>query len=111
VDLSIELLDSSGRMARVTLSEYGAVRRPLDTYVMRRGDREAARFQTHWEMILQTYSIPLRDFLADNRSLDVRQITQISFVFDQVHAGEVIIDQVGFSDLDPGFLGARVEGS
>ena len=111
VDLSIELVDSSGRTARVTLSEYGALRRPLETYVMRRGDREAARFQSHWELILQTYSIPLRDFLADNRSLDVRQISQVSFVFDQVHAGEVIIDQVGFSDLDPGFLGARVEGS
>jgi dienelactone hydrolase len=111
VDLSIELEDSAGEVARVTLSEYGAIRRPLETYVMRRADREATRFQTHWEMILQTYSIPLADFSADNRALDLRHITSVSFVFDQVHAGEVVIDQVGFTDLDPGFLGARVDGN
>jgi len=78
--------------------------------VMRRGDLEADRFQTQWEMILQTYSIPLEDFLADNRSLDPRRLSSVSFVFDQVHAGEVVIDQIGFSDLDPAFLGARVDG-
>jgi len=110
VDLSIELADASGRTARITLSDYGAVRRPLETFVMRRGDLEADRFQTHWEMILQTYSIPLEDFLADNRSLDPRRLSSVSFVFDQVHAGEVVIDQIGFSDLDPAFLGARVDG-
>jgi len=31
-------------------------------------------------------------------------------VFDQVHGGEVSIDQIGFSELDPAFLGARADG-
>lgn len=110
VDLSIEITDAAGQTARVTLSEYGALRRPLDTYVMRRGDLEANRFQTHWELILQSFSIPLEDFLADNADVDVRALERVSFVFDQVHAGEVVIDQIGFSDLDPAFLGARVDG-
>ena len=77
---------------------------------MRRGDLEAQRFQTHWELILQSYSIPLEDFLEDERGLDVRAIRSVHFVFDQVHAGEVALDQIGFSDLDPAFLGARVDG-
>ncbi|MEM7416128.1 MAG: hypothetical protein AAF389_11565 [Gemmatimonadota bacterium] len=110
VDLSIEITDAAGQTARVTLSEYGALRRPLDPYVMRRGDLEANRFQTHWELILQSFSIPLEDFLADNADVDVRALERVSFVFDQVHAGEVVIDQIGFSDLDPAFLGARVDG-
>ena len=110
VDLSVELRDARGRTASVRLGEYGAIRRPLETYVMRRGDLEAQRFQNHWELILQTYSIPLDDFVAANRSLDVRSIRSISFVFDRVHAGEVVIDRVGFSDLDPAFLDARVDG-
>jgi len=110
VDLSIEIADASGNTARVTLSHYGAIRRPLETYVMRRADREEARFQTNWELILQTYSIPLEDFIADNRSIDLSHLASVSFVFDQVHAGEVSIDQVGFSDLAQGFLGARVDG-
>ena len=109
VDLTVQVRDAAGQVARVTLSDYGAIRRPLETFVMRRGDLEADRFQTHWELILQTFSIPLGDFVATNRSLDVSRLREVSFVFDRVHAGEVSIDQVGFSQLDPAFLGARVE--
>jgi dienelactone hydrolase len=109
IDLSIEIEDASGQKARVTLGEYGAIRRPLETYVMRRADRES-RFERHWELILQTFSIPLEDFVAENRSLSLGRLTAVRFVFDQVHAGEVSIDRIGFSDLDPAFLGARVDG-
>lgn len=109
VDLSVEVTDSNGNTARVVLSEYGAIRKPLDTYVLRRGDIEAQRFETHWELVLQTFSIPLGDFAARNPALDVRRLRSIGFVFDRVYGGEVSIDQIGFSDLDPAFLGARVE--
>lgn len=109
VDVSIELEDASGQKARVTLSDYGAIRRPLKTYVLRRADREASRFQHAWELILQTFSIPLGDFVAQNPSLSLSRLTAVRFVFDRVHMGEVSIDQIGFSDLDPAFLAARVD--
>jgi hypothetical protein len=109
VDVSIELEDASGQKARVTLSDYGAIRRPLETYVLRRADREASRFQHTWELILQTFSIPLGDFVAQNPSLALSRLTAVRFVFDRVHMGEVSIDQIGFSDLDPAFLAARVD--
>jgi len=109
VDLSVELEDAMGRVAGVTLSDYGPIRRPLDTWILRRADQERARFADHWELILQTYSIPLGDFKAENQGLDLGQLMKIRFVFDRVHAGEVSIDQIGFSDLDSAFLGARVE--
>jgi dienelactone hydrolase len=111
VDLSVEVEDASGRMARVTLSDYGAIRRPLESYIMRRADREATRFKSQWELILQTFSIPLGDFTARSRSLDLTRLTTIRFVFDRVHAGEVALDQIGFSQLDPAFLEARVDGN
>tara|TARA_B100000929_G_scaffold115778_1_gene91903 strand:- start:411 stop:2330 length:1920 start_codon:yes stop_codon:yes gene_type:complete len=111
VDLSVELEDATGRVARVTLSDYGAIRRPLDTWILRRADQERTRFADHWELILQTYSIPLGDFKAKNQELDLGQLMTIRFVFDRVHAGEVSIDQIGFSDLDSAFLSARVERS
>lgn len=112
VDLTVDITDTSGESARVTLSDYGAIRRPLETYVMRRRDLEEQRFQSHWELILQTFSIPLRDFVEQNRSLDLRKIRSVAFVFDRVHGGEVAIDQIGFTpDLDPAFLRARVDGS
>jgi len=110
VDLTVEVEDGSGRTARVTLSDYGAIRRPLETYVMRRSDQESTRFQDSWELILQTFSIPLGDFTADNDSLNLSTLTTVRFIFDRVHAGEVAFDQIGFSGLDPAFLGARVDG-
>ena len=109
VDLSIELEDAAGRTAKVQLSDYGAIRRPLETYILRRADQEAERFRDHWELILQTYSIPLSDFVDENAALDLRQLTAIRFLFDRVHAGEVVVDQIGISELEPGFLSARVE--
>jgi len=111
IDLSIELEDAAGRTARVRLSDYGAIRRPLETYVLRRADEERERFQRHWELILQSFSIPLADFTDRNASLDLGSLRAVRFVFDLVHGGEVSIDQIGFSDLDPAFLSARVDGS
>ena len=92
------------------MSRYGPVRRPLETYVMRRRDQEEQRFADHWEQILQTYSIPLGDFTDRNPQLDLGTLATVRLVFDRVIAGEVVVDQIGFSELDPGFLSARVEG-
>ncbi len=110
MDLTVEVVDAAGRSARVALGRYGPIRRPLETWVLRRRDEERERFQNPWELILQTYSIPLRDFTALEPALDLRRLAEIRFVFDRTEAGEVAIDQVGLSDLEPGFLSARVEG-
>jgi hypothetical protein len=110
VDLSVQVEDAAGRVATVRLGAYGAIRRPLETWVMRRTDQEEARFADHWELILQTYSIPLGDFTAANSALDLRRLSAVRFVFDRVHAGEVAIDQIGFSALPSAFLDARVDG-
>jgi hypothetical protein len=103
--------DGRGRTASVSLSRYGPVRRPLETWVMRRRDLEERRFEEHWEQILQTYSIPLADFAGPNPELALADLRAVRFLFDRTHAGEVVVDQIGFSDLDPAFLSARVEGS
>ena len=54
--------------------------------------------------------VPLGDFTADNAALDLGRLRAVSFVFDRVHAGEVSIDQIGFSNLPSDFLSARVDG-
>jgi len=109
LDLSIEVEDAAGRTAKVDLRRYGPIRRPLETYVMRRADMEKRRFADHWEQILQTYSIPLGDFVEANRSLELGTLAAVRLVFDRSVAGEVVVDEIGFSDLDPAFLTARVE--
>ena len=110
VDLSVQAEDEAGRTASVDLRRYGAIRRPMETYVMRRADQERQRFADHWEQVLQTYSIPLGDFTAVNPALDLRTLRAVRLVFDRAVSGEVAVDQIGFSNLDPAFLSARVEG-
>jgi dienelactone hydrolase len=109
IDLSVEVEDASGQTASVDLRRYGAIRRPLETRVMRRADLEDSRFAEPWEQVLQTYSIPLGDFLEQNRRLDLGTLAEVRLVFDRSVAGEVVVDEIGLSDLDPAFLTARVE--
>ena len=103
VDLSIEVVDAAGMQARVLLSRYGAIRRPLETHVYRRQDWEE-RFASHAELVLQSYVIPLADF----RGVDPASIREVRFVFDLAVAGTVVIDDIGFATPDPAFLRARV---
>ena len=111
VDLSVVAEDAAGRTARLDLRAYGPIRRPLVTHVMRRGDMDKQRFPQPWELILQTYSIPLGDFTAANPRLDLSSLRALRLVFDRAVSGEVAVDEMGLSPhLDPAFLAARVNG-
>jgi hypothetical protein len=103
VDLSIEVVDALGERASLPLSRYGAIRRPLETWILRRRDVEEDRFGAQSELVLQSYSLPLADFTAANPSLDTRRLTEIRFLFDRVVAGTVVIDDIGFANPDPAF--------
>jgi hypothetical protein len=108
VDLSIEIVDSRGRSAKVTLSDYGPIRRPLETRVLRRGDLEEARFAELFELVFQTFSIPLSDFTRLDPQLDLRRLAEIRLVFDLTVAGTVVVDDVGIALLDDAFMTVRV---
>jgi dienelactone hydrolase len=103
VDLSIELSDAKGVTASVPLTHYGAVRRPLEISMLRRKDMEKDRFPRNYEVVLQTYSIMLGDFLQEAPQLDLSELRAIRFVFDRAYAGTVIVDDIGFSHMDPAF--------
>jgi hypothetical protein len=99
MDLTLELTDAAGATARLPLSTFGAIRRPLETRIMRREKRDKAQFSTLHEIVLQTYVLPFSDFIAVNPRLDPTRLTTIRFVFDRTVAGTVILDDVGFSPL------------
>ncbi|HUF68015.1 MAG TPA: hypothetical protein VMM79_05125 [Longimicrobiales bacterium] len=103
IDLSIEVVDAVGQRASLPLSRYGVIRRPLETWILRRRGIEENRFGAQSELVLQTYMLPLADFVATNVSLDPRRLTEIRFVFDRAVAGTVVIDEIGFANPDPAF--------
>ena len=107
IDLSVEVADAAGNVARVPLSRYGPIRRPLETHVYRRKDWEK-EFAQHFETVLQNYSIPLADFVAATQALDVSTLRTVRLVFDRAPAGTIILDDVGFSRMPPAFTRVAV---
>ena len=92
IDLSVELEDAAGQLARVALSRYGPVRKPLEMRIRRRQP-----YAQNYDLVLQSYSIGLIDFVSRNPQLNLETIRAVRFVFDLEPAGTVVVDELGFS--------------
>lgn len=104
IDLSVEAVDADGRVARVALSAYGVPRRPLTIGVYRRAGRDKLRFANPYEIVLQTYDIPLADFVRATPGFDARRLAKVRWTFDRTEAGTVWLDNIGFARLSPDFM-------
>ena len=58
------------------------------------------RFASTSELVLQHYSIRLGDF----EGIDPRRIREVRFVFDRTESGEVVLDDIVFSNLGEDWL-------
>ena len=104
MDLTVELTDASGHTARLPLSRFGVPRRPLEIHILRRRDEEKQRFPTQYEMVLQTYVMPIADFARVTPELDARHLRSIRLVFDRLVAGTVVVDDIGVSSQTGRFV-------
>ncbi|MEP7344486.1 MAG: hypothetical protein ABI877_04440, partial [Gemmatimonadaceae bacterium] len=102
-DLTVEVVDADGKTASAPLSRYGAVRRPLESYVYLRKGRDKQRFANLYELVLQTYTIPLHDF-AVGGAVDLTRLRGVRLRFDRTLAGTVVLDNIGFSHMSPEFF-------
>jgi len=77
--------------------------------IYRREGRDAQRFTNIYELIPQTFVLPVADFAAAASTFDPRQVATIRLVFDKTEAGTVVVQHVGVSTpADPAFLAAPV---
>ena len=97
VDLTVELADASGHTARLPLSRFGVPRRPLEIHILRRADEERQRYPTQYELVPQTYVMPLSDFVRVSPEFDPAHLRSIRLVFDRLVAGTVVVDDIGLS--------------
>ena len=107
VEITVEAVDASGQAARVTLSRYGPVRRPVEVTVYRRSGRDKRNFAALYELMLQTYTIPLEDFARSEPRFDPARLAKVRLVFDRTIAATVVLTDIGLSTPDPAFLAAR----
>lgn len=109
IDITVELIDSAGHAARLPLSRFGTIRRPLDTRVYRREGRDEQRFVTTFELVPQTFIMPLADFRRNASAFDATRLRVIRLLFDRTIAATVVVSDIGLSTtIDPAFLAAPV---
>jgi hypothetical protein len=109
VDLTVELADANGRVARLPLSRFGIARKPLETRIYRRAGRDAQRFTNIYELIPQTFVMPLADFVETAPEFDAAGLASIKLVFDRTDAGTIVVEHVGLSTpRERAFLAAPI---
>jgi hypothetical protein len=64
---------------------------------MRRASDEKQRFPTQFEIVLQTYVLPLADFVQAAPGLDPTHLRSVRLVFDRLVAGTIVVDDIGVS--------------
>jgi hypothetical protein len=109
VDLTVELVDAAGTSAKLPLSRFGIARHPLDARIYRRAGRDAQRFTNIFELVAQTFVLPLSEFAESTPAFNPQTLTTIRLVFDKTVAGTIIVEHIGLSTPgDPAFLAAPV---
>ncbi|HSB32413.1 MAG TPA: hypothetical protein VLD55_12485, partial [Candidatus Sulfobium mesophilum] len=91
-DLTIEMIDSSGKVSRLGLSDVYPLKPPLHSRLTKISFLE----EPSPVMILQTVAIPLSRFLPAKSSLDLAKLREVNFRFDNGGSGKVLLDDIGF---------------
>jgi hypothetical protein len=104
VDLTVEMEDAAGHVARFPLSRFGQPRRPLIVHILRRADQERQRFPNQFELVLQTYVMPLDEFARQTPAFDPTRLLAVRLVFDRLQVVTVVVDDIGISSSAQRFL-------
>jgi len=92
IDFTIRLTDRNGSVLEFPLSDFTPLQHPLKRKMTKLGFMQP---QAEWEIILQTYSFPLRRYAEDHPGFDFEQISGMSFIFDVVPEGVIAVNDIG----------------
>ncbi|MGD9722681.1 MAG: alpha/beta hydrolase family protein [Pirellulales bacterium] len=93
IELTVELIDAAGHVARLPLSHFAPLAPQLETPYLK---AEWLHPDALSEPILQTFRFPLADFRAANAEFDPAATTALRLVFDRTKSGVVIFDKAAF---------------
>lgn len=96
LDLTVELVDKSGQVARQPLSHFGPMQPALKTQLKKADWLEGIAMGGPVEQVLQTYELPLADFIQANPQFSPAELKTIRFSFDRTASGQIILDNIGF---------------
>ena len=92
IDFTIIMRDRSGEEAMLPLSHIGSLPPPPQYRIF----KKPLGVEFSSEPVFSTYTFPLSDFTAVNRSLDLQTLTEIEFLFDS-SSGTLHMNDMGFT--------------
>jgi hypothetical protein len=96
LDLTVELVASNGLTVRLPLSRFAVIPSPIEVHLTKWDMLNTGRWTSLWEPVLQTFELPLADFVQVNPDFNPSSLKLIRFSLDRVPVGTIILDAVGF---------------
>lgn len=97
IDLTVELIAADGQRARLPLGHVHPIQPILRVTFTKWRYWERFHYRSSTEPVLQTYEIPLSDFVQANRDFDPGCLKQIRFRFDRTQTAVILLDDVGLT--------------
>jgi hypothetical protein len=95
IDLTVEVIDRSGRAVRLPLSSFSYLQPQIVMTLMKAPFMNIAG-PAPSEPIFQSFEFPLAAFVEADPVFDPATLTTVRFIFDRTPAGVVVLDDVGF---------------
>jgi hypothetical protein len=95
VDLTLEVEDRAGEVAKLPLSHFSFLQPQLE------GRLGKAAFMSPFppsEAVFQHFEYPLVDFAAANPAFEPASLVRVRLIFDRSESGVVLLDDLGFRD-------------
>ncbi|HET9530848.1 MAG TPA: alpha/beta hydrolase, partial [Blastocatellia bacterium] len=99
-DFTIELATTEGNSAGLPFSQMADITPRLKVQFSKMGWLESLLLEPA-EVVLQTYELPLTEFVKADGRFDPSRLKSITFRFDRTRSGEVVLDRVGFRSQKP----------
>jgi predicted dienelactone hydrolase len=95
IDLTVEVIDRSGRAVRLPLSNFSYLQ-PQIVMILTKAPFMNITGPSPSEPIFQSFEFPLAAFVEADPIFDPANLTTVRFIFDRTPAGVVVLDDVGF---------------
>ncbi len=95
IDLTIEVIDRSGRAVRLPLSTFSYLQPQIVMNLMKAPFMNFAG-PAPSEPVFQSFEFPLAAFMKADPAFDPANLTTVRFIFDRTPAGVVVLDDLGF---------------
>jgi len=95
--LTIQVKDKSGTTSELPLSEIGILNSAIKVKFTKWSFLEK-QYDNEVEINLQSFQIPLQEFIVRNPKINAQKIEYIKFIFNRTLKGEVLLDDIGYSN-------------